>query len=79
MSELNIIMNYIFWNVRELGSNAKRRVLREVVIAYQPDIICLTETKINNPNQLVMRQLNTKKKKKPRGWLKTERGCREEY
>lgn len=54
-------MNYIFWNVRGLGSGEKRRVVREVSNANQSEIIELSEIKINLPNPMILRQLSSEK------------------
>lgn len=53
-------MNYMFWNVRGLGSGVKKRVAREVSNANQSEIIGLSETKINLPNPMILRQISSK-------------------
>lgn len=40
-------MNYIFWNIKDLGSGMKRRVIRETMIANQLGIVGLSKTKVN--------------------------------
>lgn len=53
-------MNYMFWNVKGLGSGVKKRVAREVSNANQSEIIGLSETKINLPNPMILRQISSK-------------------
>jgi exonuclease III len=38
-------MKIISWNIRGLNGHSKQRLLREIIIAEQPDIMLLQETK----------------------------------
>jgi hypothetical protein len=39
--------NFIVWNVRGLNARARRDIMRELVVAERPSIVCLQETKLD--------------------------------
>lgn len=54
-------MNYILWNVRGMGSGGKRRIIKELSIAHNPDILHMVETKLDNLSPTAIRQISSRK------------------
>lgn len=50
-------MKIIAWNVRGLGSPAKRAIIKNVLSSACPDVIILSETKLMNINKFLVKSL----------------------
>lgn len=48
------------WNVRGLNSKARRDAVRQMIADIRPGVICLQETKVQNPSiRLLLSTLGT--------------------
>lgn len=56
-AKTNMIMNFVFWNVRGLADKTKRRMVRDICRECSVDIFCLEESKLNNPSANIISSL----------------------
>lgn len=49
--------NFLSWNVRGLGNLKRRRLVKELVGQYKPDVVILKETKLARMNNRIVRSL----------------------
>ena len=47
----------LFWNVRELNDEKKRKLIKSVVRTQMVDLVCLLETKVQEMKLQVVRSL----------------------
>ena len=50
-------MKILTWNVRGIGSSQKRVQIKHVISDYAPDFVCLSETKMLNVNNKLVKSI----------------------